>query len=153
MICKECMKEKWIDFYKHPLTKSWFMWRCIDCVLEWRKTEKELSLSRVRDSKRYKNPKRNLYSRWRWLMSRCYNPLDSHYKWYWERWIKVEWSCFIDFYNDMKDLYIEHTSKNWIDRKNCQIDRINNNWNYCKQNCRFVTAKENVRNSRSYKCL
>jgi len=27
-----------------------------------------------------------------------------------------------------------------------QVDRINNNGNYCPSNCRFIKAKENIRN-------
>jgi hypothetical protein len=44
----------------------------------------------------------------------------------------------------MFESYVEHYKKNWW--HNTQIDRINNDWDYCKENCRRVTAKENINN-------
>lgn len=56
--CKECMCLKLIkdNYYKHPEWKFWVLWRCKDCIKKWRKTEKELIMSRARDMKRYNNP-------------------------------------------------------------------------------------------------
>jgi hypothetical protein len=45
----------------------------------------------------------------------------------------------------MCDSYIEHY--NQYGEKNTQIDRINNNGNYSKENCRRVTAKQNHPNN------
>ena len=82
------------------------------------------------------------------IPQRCNNPKVKAYKNYWWRWIKCEWDSFEEFYKDMWKTY-----KEWL-----QIDRINNNWNYCKENCRWVTVKQNARNKRSniiykWKCL
>ena len=146
--CKECLIEKDLSmFYKHPLTKDWISHRCKECMLKWRKTDHELSMARERDKKRYlENPRRRLYSVYRWMYSRCYDPSNSHYRWYWLKWKKIERENFESFYNDVIDMYIKHWSIYWYDRKNCQIDRIDNNWNYAKDNVRFVTALENARN-------
>lgn len=82
------------------------------------------------------------------IKHRCESEKDSSYKHYWWRWIMCEWNSFEDFYKDMIKSY-----KPWL-----QIDRINNDGNYCKKNCRWVTSKENNRNRRSniiyqWKCL
>lgn len=147
-ICNQCWINKSFDeFYKHPLTKLWVMWRCKICVLNWRKTEHEKMLSKVREKKRYEeNPRRRLYTTWRNMNARCYDPSNSRFKTYWGRWIKVEWIWFDDFYNDVIDSYLKHTQLYWKDRKNCQIDRIDNNWNYSKSNFRFLTCEQNQNN-------
>lgn len=46
---------------------------------------------------------------------------------------------FVSFYNDMSPGY----------KKGLQIDRIDNNGDYCKGNCRWVTSKANGRNKRN----
>lgn len=40
----------------------------------------------------------------------------------------------------MWESYEKHLLKFWI--KNTTIDRINNGWNYCKENCRWATMSE-----------
>ena len=81
------------------------------------------------------------------LKARCNNPKSHKYHWYWERWIKCLRKSYEDFKRDMWDSYYKHIEKYW--ENNTQIDRIDNNWNYCKENCRRVTIKENCRNRSS----
>lgn len=83
--------------------------------------------------------KNKLYNVFSWIKSRCNNPKNKSYKNYWWRWIKCEWKNFWDFLRDMWEMY-----KEWL-----QIDRIDVNWNYCKENCRWVTNKENCNNRRN----
>lgn len=44
----------------------------------------------------------------------------------------------------MYDGFIEHINRFWI--KNTTLDRIDNNKNYCKENCRRATREEQYTN-------
>lgn len=71
------------------------------------------------------------------MIQRCNNPIwkNKNYEW-----IHVERKDLTEFKNDMYESYIEHVNKFWL--KNTTIDRINPKWNYCKENCRWATCKE-----------
>jgi hypothetical protein len=81
-----------------------------------------------------------LHRIWAWIKTRCTNKKVATYKHYWERWITYDAKreTFEWFYQDMKEWYSD----------NLEIDRIDNNWNYSKENCRWVTHKENMQNYR-----
>ncbi len=81
-----------------------------------------------------------IYNVWKQVKVRCYNKNSSRYSSYWARWIIVssEWHDFQNFYRDMWPTYKEGLT----------LDRTDNNWNYCKENCRWVTYKEQMRNTR-----
>lgn len=82
-----------------------------------------------------------IYRTWIAMLSRCRNPKDPNYKHYGERGIKVceRWYKFENFYEDMGELPFYEA----------QIDRIDVNQGYFKENCRWVTSKENCRNKRN----
>lgn len=89
-----------------------------------------------------------IYWVYAFMKARCNNPNVKVYKDYWGRGIKCKWETFMDFYKDMWESY-----KDWL-----TIERLDNNWNYNKKNCSWVTMKEqswNRRNSIRYKwkCL
>lgn len=69
------------------------------------------------------------------------------YENYWWRWIRCERNNFEDFKYDMYDSYLKHVKEFW--EKETEIDRINVNLNYYKENCRWVTEKEQSRNRRN----
>lgn len=91
---------------------------------------------------------------WEWVKNmRIYTiryDIQWRVKWYvsrknyYDKWIKCLWKSFEEFYNDMNDSYLEHVKQYW--EKDTTIDRIDFNWNYCKENCRWATCKEQVYN-------
>jgi hypothetical protein len=87
----------------------------------------------------------NIYGSWAELKRRCKDRKRVCFKDYWWRGITCceRWEKFENFYNDMWDSW-----KPWL-----QIDRIDNDWNYEKSNCRWVTRKENCRNKSNNRIL
>lgn len=81
------------------------------------------------------------YRVWSRMKSRCYNKNTNDYKYYGGRGIKVcdRWlHSFPDFYKDMG-------SRPYPEAK---IDREDNNKDYCKDNCHWISHAENMRNTR-----
>ena len=82
------------------------------------------------------------WSIWKGMKSRCNNPKNADYHNYGGRGIRVcdRWEKDIaNFVADMKDGYAP----------GLQLDRIDVNANYEKENCRWVTPKENSNNKRN----
>ena len=82
------------------------------------------------------------YTVWESMFTRCYNPNCKHYHDYGGRGIKVcdEWKNSFVF----GEWALTHGYQ-----KGLQLDRINNNGNYCPENCRWVTSQVNNNNRRS----
>ena len=80
-----------------------------------------------------------MYRIWSNMKDRCNNKNNIRYNRYWWRWITYnkKWETFEWFYEDMWWSY-----KEWL-----TIDRVDANWNYCKNNCRWATYKEQSRNT------
>jgi len=78
------------------------------------------------------------YQIWNWMMTRCYNHKCSGWKNYGGKGIKVckRWHKFINFWEDMKDDYFVGAS----------IERIDNSKGYSKDNCKWITKKEQNKN-------
>ena len=85
------------------------------------------------------------YSVWKTMVSRCEKPNVKSYKDYGGRGISIcyEWRTNLQSYFD------------WLESKgygpSLQIDRIDNNGDYCPENCQVVTQKENANNRRDTK--
>ena len=80
------------------------------------------------------------------MIARCYNPKNQRYNVYGARGIKVcdEWKK--DFLSFRKWAYsngYDESSK----RGDCTIDRIDNDKDYCPENCRWVSLSRQQRNT------
>lgn len=88
-----------------------------------------------------------LYRIWWGMRERCYKSNKAEYKHYGGRGITIcdEWlEDFMNFYNwAMSNGYEDHLS----------IDRIDVNGNYCPENCRWATQKEQCNNTRQNRFL
>jgi hypothetical protein len=102
---------------------------------------KEINLQRITKHGHAIGPKPTLeYKTWQNMLSRCNNPKATQYENYGGRGIDVcnRWKDFRNFFEDMG----EKPGREY------QIDRIDNNKGYCKENCEWATHKEQMRNTR-----
>lgn len=85
-----------------------------------------------------------LYHSWQAMKQRCFNPKHPKYHRYGGRGITVqkEWLEITEFQKWA-------LSNGW--KPGYTIDRINNDGNYCPENCRWVSKSENSRKKRTTK--
>ena len=92
----------------------------------------EMSKKKVVTHGKSKTP---LYNRWVWMKYRCDNPTFPRYG---ERGIKYEssWGKFENFEKDMGESF----------KESLELDRIDVDGDYCKENCRWVGGSESSYN-------
>lgn len=85
----------------------------------------------------------SIYHRWTLIKDRCLNPNNADYKRYGGRGIGLceRWVVFENFFADM----------GYPPSREYTIDRIDNNGNYEKANCRWIKQITNSRNTRQAK--
>lgn len=89
---------------------------------------------------------RSLYPRWNSMMMRCYNPHRKKYPSYGGRGIKV---C--DAWHNIRAFADWCRTSGY--KPLLQLDRIDNNGDYCPENCRWVSARQNCQNCRRTRFL
>ncbi len=137
--CKECDKQIANNYRRIHHTE------CLKTENQYNQTHR---LYRQEYASQYrKTIQGHLRSIWYQMLRRCRNPQHQRFKDYGARGIHVNFACFEDFYQYVKELMRQQG----FDPRTLTIDRIDNNGHYEPGNIQFVTMAENCHNRRPRK--
>jgi hypothetical protein len=90
------------------------------------------------------SPELRTWNTWCKMRQRCRNVNCKEYPRYGGRGIQVDpaWEDYMQFVSDMG-----------LVPEGLELDRVDNNGNYCHENCRWATPKQQARNRRSNRIL
>lgn len=96
------------------------------------------------------------YAIWRNMKQRCNNKNHQAYKYYGGRGIIYDprWNNFLKFKKDMYQAYVfakKKYRKELTKTNSISIERIDNNGNYCKDNCCWIPLNKQAQNKRQDK--
>lgn len=131
----KCICNCWKEFENRLVSiKSWNTKSC------WCIKKEKMRIKMIEFNTKHWFRKHRLYKTRSWMHQRCKHENHRWYKYYWWRWISVceERENVESFINDMYPTFQE-----WL-----SLDRIDVNWNYCKENCRRATNEEQALNKR-----
>ena len=134
-IYDECRCDCWtVKFIQRARLRNWY---CTSCWCYQRECAKNLMTKHGQRHNR-------IYKIFKGLRERCNYTTNASYKNYGAKWVRCERNSFEEFYRDMGESYNDHVAKFW--EKDTTIDRIDSSKNYCKENCRWATNKEQQNN-------
>lgn len=137
-LCVECICECGnIKTYKMKYLKSGDTKSC-GCL------NRDTTAQRNRDSATHKMCNTRFYRIYAGARGRCNSNTCISYKNYKARGIKFLWDSFEEFKNDMYESYLKHVEE--FGEIQTTLDRIDNDGNYYKENCRWATYKEQTSN-------
>lgn len=96
---------------------------------------------------------RKFYVAWASMKQRCLYEKHSKYNRYGGRGITVcdKWLTYKGFEDDMYEEYVYHLEDHNFNTRQTTLERIDNDGNYTKNNCKWATPKEQSKNRTSRK--